>query len=379
MRRTLQLACGVSLAAVLAACGGGSGAIPDPKPQPVALTSDQIRMYSGHSLLAGLVVQAPSAALSVAALVYILEQDQDADSFTAECPEGGSIEGGYQRSDSLGGVSKNDQVTATFHECSLRLGVLGLSLFDDNDDQVITLNGKATVLFTENTDIPIPKVAPGPTKPSLAESLKSFMWAGPPPGMEEFLSAATKVSYEQFQIGEVGDYTTFDGTVRVRGAIVDPTEYQKMEAPLGNDEEPYLTFSTSQNDGESLTVSFDEDDKSYAQTFTQFRSMMRIGCECDGLQHTISDLQYAAEGSDPELGENFAYSVQLEEPIVINEFEFGSASGKMLTTVDLGDDYTEEVTTEFASSDDNATVAISSTGGATWSGSFEEYLGFEFD
>lgn len=377
MKKILQMAWGLGLAAVLAACGGGSGAKPDPKPQPVALTSDQIRMYSGHSLLAGLVVQAPSAALSVAALVYMMDQDQEEGSIDEDCPNGGSIEVEYQRSDAPGSVSENDQVTASFHECSLPLGVLGLSLFDDDGDTVITLNGKATVLFTENTDIPLPKVA-GATKPSLAESLKNFMWAGPPE-MEEFLSAATKVSYEQFQIGEVGDYTTFDGTVRVRGAIVDPTEYQKMEAPLGNDEEPYLTFSTSQNDGESLTVSFDEDDKSYAQTFTQFRSMMRIGCECDGLQHTISDLQYAAEGSDPELGENFAYSVQLEEPIVINDFEFGVASGEMLTTVHLGDDYAEDVTTKFASSGDDATVDISSTGGAAWSGSFEDYLGFDFD
>ena len=385
MRSTLQLACGVSLAAVLTACGGGSGAKPDPKPEPVALTSEQIRMYSGHSLFAGLVVQAPTLFVSM----FAYEKGVGYSSEPYECEHGGTVDITYTPvSPDSSEMSPGDEIALDFKQCREEFGLygLGLSMLDDDDgDDVITINGKAKVLLTA---VPViytryakPVSAPALTSPKLAKFLAA---------MESATTLGTQVTYTQLQIGdgdEVDDTdTTFDGTMRLQLSVpFMDGGLGKQEAPSADTDDPVsvhlLTLTNSQRDGEALTVSFEEDGKSYSQTISRFNSQLDIdcGCDSDSLRHTLNDLQYTNEGSDPELGDNLAYSVELVEPIVINDFEFGVASGEMLTTVHLGDDYAEDVTTKFASSGDDATVDISSTGGAAWSGSFEDYLGFDFD
>jgi len=392
MRSTWQLACGLGIAAILTACGGGSGSKPEPTPK---LTSEQIHQYSSHSLFAGLLVQSSAVLMSSLALEYAeyrhspLGEDEPPRPSVDEipCDHGGSFQARYTPVDPGNeGIAVGDEVRFAFKQCRQEFEGFGIAIFDDDEeDDIVTINGGVRVVITEfNVPELFGKVASAPAQEGfvMSKALKALKNA------EQTVSVGTRVAYSALQIGDGEEVdatdTQFDGVMRARFPTVIPDDEPAIIAKMDGDTETLLvSVATSQEGGESLKVSFEEDGKGYTQTVTEFRGEMDLHCLCsdsgDSIRHTINELAYANTGSDPELGDDFSYTLQLEEPIVINEFEFGVASGEMLTTVHLGDDYAEDVTTKFASSGDDATVDISSTGGAAWSGSFEDYLGFDFD
>jgi len=365
MRRKLQLACGLSVAAVLTACGGSGAQDTPPAPK---LTSEQIHLYSVQSVLAGLVVPAPTTILGALALSYAQFPDEE-----LECEnEEGTIVAEYIDSDDSGSVSAGDQVNLTFTQCEV-YGGYSLTPMDDDSGEVM-FDGKVHAVVTEY-ELPtiLGKAAAAPARKMSKASkiLKTLKDAD----TIETAHLGAKLTYEQLRLGEE-DEGRLDGTMRVRFSLSFPADAapdvlsKTAEAP----DEPTFIIATGQESGESLKISFQEEGKSYAQTITEFQSEDDIRCvysDCDEeeeddfgyMQHNFTTLQFANKGSDPELGASFEYRVRLGETLV------PFSAGKILT-----DTSGETITTVFSASGDTGKVDIQSTGGATWAGSFEQYI-----
>lgn len=380
MRSKLQLACGLSVAAVLTACGGSGSVEPPPPPPTPKLTSEQIHQYSVNSAISGLILPGPSTVVAALALSYAESSHEP----VIPCDnEGGTVAAEYIDSDHNESVSVGDRVNFTFTQC--QIFSLGFALTDD-EDGALTFDGKASAVITDYAPL-LNRVVAAPAKATKASKFLKSLKDDADAGTAAHLGA--KVTHDQLQVLQDDDdadngNVELKGTMGLRFSLVFPADtYLKAQgkpAPA-----PAFTIAASQETGESLTISFRENGKDYAQTITEYQSEDNILCgyfdECappadatadaadtpdtddaDDLQHSFSTLQFANQGSDPELG-TFNYRVRLGAPLV------PFSSGTVLTET-----RGETITTVFSASGDVDTVDIRSTGGATWTGDFETYI-----
>ncbi|VCU70222.1 hypothetical protein PIGHUM_02289 [Pigmentiphaga humi] len=354
MHHQLKLTCGLSLAALLAACGGGSGAV---QPPSTALTADQIRQYSAHSVFAGLELPVPSTLLTMAVLSYA----QDPDEGSLEC-DSGTATGEYIDVDESGTVSAGDKVNFTFNQCEAS----GDSEFSPTGDAMdFKFDGKLHAVITEY-DLPMLARAAATPAHFMANVSKASK-AAP-------ISAhvGVKLQYEQLQIMED---EKLDGTMRTRLSITVP-DLDVLARQAAPDDSPSIVIAHSQESGEELKVSYSEAGKNYALTISEFRSEDNLSCnpdascdddsdddsDDDAVQHRFTTLQFTNKGSDYALGSSFEYRMRLAEPLV------PFSSGTVLTETSG-----ETITTTFSTVNQQPMVAIKSTGGAAWSGDLDKY------